>query len=179
VRLLDRAREDVRPGRPVLLPFHIHLLAGEEALEDADGLDQPLDANAAGLQWDAELPIVGLDAGPASPETQLQAPTGQEVQRGGLAGQQHGITDVVREDVRPDSERARRHRHGRQGRDRRQRWAERVRDRERRKAQLLGAPGGGDPGLDGRSLRRDHTEAERMTGCHGILPCRVLSAPLL
>ena len=66
--LLDRARVDVCARRAVVLPLDVDLLAGEERLDDADGLDQPLDAHAARLQRDAELAVVGLDAGPAGAE---------------------------------------------------------------------------------------------------------------
>ncbi len=110
VRLLHRrgrhasAVELVEPARVR------DLLPGQEPADDAEGLLQAVHPDPGAVVRDPQLPVIGDPPPRAEPE--VEAPAAQPVERGGLAGHEEGVTEVVREDVWTDAERQR---HGRRG----------------------------------------------------------------
>jgi len=120
-----------------------HLLTAQQATDDAERLDHAVDPHARRVVSHPELPIVA--ALPARPQAEIQASVAEPIERGRLARNDQGMTEVVGQHVRPDSQR-RRHGGGRgKGGRRGQLASEVIGHVERCIPQLLRAAGEGGP----------------------------------
>jgi hypothetical protein len=82
------------------------LFTVEQTLDDADGLREPFDPGASGIEAQPGFVVLGFHVPRAQPE--LQTAIGQDVGCRRLPGHQHGVPEVVVEHVGPHAERLRR-----------------------------------------------------------------------
>jgi hypothetical protein len=162
---------------------------GEQALEDGQGLLQPIHPDPGRVEGHAGPPV--LLAQPAGTDAQLEAASGQHVQGGGLLGQEHRVPVVVVQDQAADPQRLGRARGRRQRHQGSQLVAERlghemIAQQQGVVAERLGPAGGGHQPRPGADLLPDHPEPEpppavRHVGSHpppGPAGCRAVASPL-
>ena len=79
-----------------------HLLTREQALENRDGLGEPLHPDGARVEVEASLIVFGFHV--AGAHTELEPAIGQEIHGGCLPRDQHGVAEIVVEHVGADPE---------------------------------------------------------------------------
>ena len=155
---LHRPRMDLGLAQPIVGTGVRDALAGEQALDQRNGLRQPIDAAARRVVRQAQLAVVGR--APTGAQAQLQPAVGQDVERGRLARHDQWMAEVVGEDVGTDAQAAGHRRRGGERCDRRELVAQVIRHQQRVVAERLRATGEVQPGLAGRGVGDVHGEAK-------------------
>ena len=104
--LLDCLHADRCPVELVMLAAMGDRFASQEPLDQRDRLLEPIDPPGRRVVGHPELAVVTRH--PAGPESHLEAPAGQKVERGGFAGQDQRVAVVVGEDERTHAQASRR-----------------------------------------------------------------------
>jgi hypothetical protein len=120
-----REHVEVQALHPVPGTGVVHLGAGEQGPDDAEGFLEPADALSRAVEPDPGGIVFGLV--PACAEAELEPSPGHEVQAGGLVSDDRRMAEVVGEHDRAHPEAGGHGGRGGQGGERRQLLAERAR----------------------------------------------------
>ena len=105
VRTLKRPGRRFEIGYCVVLASKCHRFFREELSDNLQRLFHTTDTYSGRVEGDAHLLVFGLV--PAGADAQFEASTREEIERGNLLGEQHGVAKIVVEYKRPDTQRAR------------------------------------------------------------------------
>ncbi len=152
-----------------------HVLAAQQALDDAEGLDHPGDPDAWWVVGDPELSVVV--ALPAGAQSEVQATAAQPIERGRLARDDQWMAEVVGEHVRPDPQRAGDSRGGRQRRGRGELPMEVVGDVQRRETEVLHSSRECGPAICLIGIVHVDGESEGLHGLTVARPPTVITTP--
>ena len=100
MRFLDRMRRDAVPRDLVMASGEGDLITLEQFSDDANRLGEPLDPNAPRIEAEPGFVIFRFDA--AGPEAELQSAVAQQIDGRRFARNQHGMTQIVIENIRAD-----------------------------------------------------------------------------
>ena len=88
-----------------MLASKCHRFFREELSDNLQRLLHTTDTYSGRVEGDAHLLVFRLV--PAGADAQFEASTREEIERGNLLGEQHGVAKIVVEYKRPDTQRAR------------------------------------------------------------------------
>jgi hypothetical protein len=106
MRLLDGERRDPMAGDLIVSAGKGDFLTLKQTFDHAHRLGEPLDANSAGFEAQPGLVVFRFDA--AGAEAELQPPVGQQVDRRGLARDQHRVPQIIVQHIRAEPQPSRR-----------------------------------------------------------------------